>query len=114
MVAPPGGAYVGLALPQLTEVGSIAFGRDNSETPKYYDRWQGEYTIQYTTSAMPEYAGDSEWTTIGNITYNMAEPPDFGSPQQSTPVYVRPGSSNRHSNVGPDRLQRRRGRGDLH
>ena len=81
MTAPAGGAYAALALPQLTEVGSIAFGRDNGgEATTFTDRWAGEYTLQYTTAATPQIAGDAEWTTIGTITYNMAETPNFGSP----------------------------------
>jgi hypothetical protein len=79
-VAPPGGAYVGLALPALTEIGSIAFGRDN--LGQFGDRWQGEYTVQYTTSSMPEYAGEGEWTTIGTIKYNTAQAPRFAAPSR--------------------------------
>ena len=79
-VAPPGGAYTGLALPAMTEIGSIAFGRDN--LGQYVDRCLGEYTLQYTTSTMPEYAGDGEWTTIGTLKYNMAQAPEFSAPSR--------------------------------
>ncbi len=76
--APPGGAYVGLALPELTSVGSIAFGRDN--LGGFTDRWQGTYTLQYTQAADPPAATDADWTTIGTLTYNTAEPPLFARP----------------------------------
>ncbi|MEI8246561.1 MAG: hypothetical protein WCI51_12070 [Lentisphaerota bacterium] len=63
--------FVGVAFKSPVTIGWIAWGRDNND--KLGDRCLGTYTIQYTTVAMPgKDTPDTEWKTIGSITYNEA------------------------------------------
>ena len=63
------GAFIGIALEEETSVGSIAFGRNNSETLDYYlDRWAGTYVLQYTTAENPDET-TTEWNDIGTLEY---------------------------------------------
>ena len=69
--APGEQEFIGIALAEETEVGSIAIGRNSEEDPTYYlDRWNGEYTLQYTNVANPDATtSDEDWTTIGTFEY---------------------------------------------
>ncbi|MEI6422325.1 MAG: hypothetical protein WCP55_08905 [Lentisphaerota bacterium] len=68
-IAPSG--FVGAAFKAPVTVGGIAWGRDNQD--EYGDRCLGTYIIQYTTTAAPgKDTPDTEWKTIGSITYDEA------------------------------------------
>ena len=63
--------FVGVAFKFPVTVAEIAWGRDNQG--KVNDRCLGTYTIQYTTAAMPaKDTPDTEWITIGSVTYDEA------------------------------------------
>lgn len=81
---PPGVAGIDLGGEFLIE--SIAFGRDNGNGAfdgsdpqgdccggQVNDRWQGIYTLQFTTAADPTTAGDADWSTIGTLGYAASE-----------------------------------------
>ena len=63
--------FAGVAFKSPVTVAEIAWGRDNES--KVNDRCLGTYTIQYTTAVMPaKDTPDSEWITIGAVTYDEA------------------------------------------
>ena len=65
--------FAGVAFKSPVTVAEIAWGRDNQDKVK--DRCLGTYTIQYTKAAAPgKDTPDSEWKTVGSVTYNEATP----------------------------------------
>lgn len=64
-------SFIGVALPHLSNVTSVAWGRDNGgEANPFLDRTFGLFTLQYTTVANPnELTPDSAWITIGTLDY---------------------------------------------
>jgi len=63
--------FAGVAFKSPVTVGGIAWGRDNQD--KLNDRCLGTYTVQYTTAATPgKDTPDTEWKTVGAITYDEA------------------------------------------
>jgi len=61
-------SFCGISFGQSRNIGSVAWGRDNTGT--YTDRSAGTYTLQYTTVASPGAATpDASWTTIGSVNY---------------------------------------------
>jgi hypothetical protein len=80
--------FVGIRLPQLTLVRSVAFGRDNGDASDccggtLADRALGTYTLQITRIASPDAStpetGDPStgWVTIGELEYRGAFPNRF-------------------------------------
>jgi len=64
-------SFIGVKLPSLSLVDSVAWGRDNGgEANAFTDRTLGVFTLQYTTVANPnELTLDSDWITIGTLDY---------------------------------------------
>ena len=58
-------SFAGINLGSLKKINRVAFGRDNTGVLADL-RWDGIYTIQYTTVANPD-ANTASWTTIGVI-----------------------------------------------
>jgi len=57
----------------------VAFGRDNTDTLQ--DRWQGTYTLQYTTVVNPdETTPDGNWISVGLLDYDTMSGPLFTKP----------------------------------
>ncbi len=63
-------SFVGVQVASFPQpINRVAFGRDNTGTLTA-DRWQGTYTLQYTTAnTVNASTPDSEWKTIGTVTY---------------------------------------------
>lgn len=61
-------SFIGISFGAVPlSVGQIAFGRDNTGT--FFDRTEGAYTLQYTTTPSPDATTpDGSWLTIGSIT----------------------------------------------
>lgn len=79
--------FAGIRFNGAQNVASIAFGRDNGRDEasgdccggQLSDRWQGTYTLQYTTAANPnETTPDASWTTIGTLNYVSADDTAIG------------------------------------
>ena len=65
-------SFVGVALPSLSVINQIAFGRDNAVG--FGDRATGIYLIQYTTAGTVDaLTPDSSWTTLGGVYYDPAD-----------------------------------------
>ena len=63
--------FAGVAFKSAVTVGGIAWGRDNQD--EINERCLGAYTVQYTTAANPgKDTPDTEWKTIGSVTYDEA------------------------------------------
>ncbi len=74
-----GEGFAGITLAGPRVVDSIAFGRANIGS--YPDRWQGLYTLQYTTVASPDQTTpDSAWVDIGTLDYQSAGGTNFTNP----------------------------------
>jgi len=62
------GPFVGLTLPEATEIRSFAFGRDNAGSA--VDRAQGVYRLEFTNVPSPSAATpDTAWLPIGTLEY---------------------------------------------
>jgi hypothetical protein len=72
--------FAGVSLDGAFTLSSIAFGRDNlGGFPN--DRWQGVYTLQYTTAAgVGSNTPDASWTTIGTLNYGPAGGANYSIP----------------------------------
>ena len=71
--------FIGISFDGSRVVDSVALGRDN--TNAYTDRWQGLYTLQYTTVVSPDKdTPDASWTTIGTLDYQSAGGTNFTNP----------------------------------
>lgn len=79
-IANSANSFAGVAFDGPQMINTIAFGRDNGGEPNQYtDRFQGAYTLQYTTVPLPdETTPDSAWTTIANLTYTATYPDATG------------------------------------
>jgi len=76
------GPIAGINFGAPTNIQSFAFGRDNGgEATQFQDRWQGLYTLQYTSSANPNATTpDAAWTTIGTLNYQSPDIGNFSQP----------------------------------
>jgi len=67
----PNPGHMGIALPELSLLTGIAWGRDNFGA--FSDRNLGTYTVQFTAVQAPdESTPDEDWTTIADFAYGPA------------------------------------------
>ncbi len=68
----PSPGHMGIALPELTALSGISWGRDNI-TRTQIDRSRGVYTLQFTAVEAPDATTpDEDWTTIAEFVYGPA------------------------------------------
>jgi hypothetical protein len=73
-------SWVGVILASTSNIGSFAFGRDNTGTYTSDRIDWAPYTIQYTQSVVTDQASANaaSWLSIGALDYAANQPPSYG------------------------------------